>query len=347
MKLSFEMIKEITSGAECVLGDDGVHFERFSLEERRLYHERGNTPLGSSFPMKVPATAGVTLSFYTDSTVLDMSFLATPASSRCYFGVSVYMDGELLLLYDNLNEGERSDPLGSKSSFGECEHSFRVPLGEWGGNITVYLPWSASLVLKEIGVDDGASFLPKTPKKKLLAYGDSITQGYDSHNPANRYTARLASLLSAAEYNKAIGGEVFFPALADLKQDYIPDYISVAYGTNDWGRGIPYDEFAENCKQFFANLRKNYPETPIIAITPIWRGDAADDRGLGAHSLVRDYIVSIAEEYNLKVVVGDGLVPPEPVLFADRRLHPNDDGFAYYSDRLILEVARLLELQFE
>ena len=49
-------------------------------------------------------------------------------------------------------------------------------------------------------------------------------------------TARLADALGAEEVNKAIGGECFFPELAATKEDFQPEYITVAYGTNDWSR---------------------------------------------------------------------------------------------------------------
>lgn len=342
MKLTFEEIKSITTGAvelrEC---EDGIHFERFTKEERELYRLRGETTFGAAFPQKMPATAGVRLTFRTNSQSLGLSFAAI-VSSRRYFGVAVYKDSEKICIIDNLNDYERIDPLERKKEFGETEYNISVPLGVGEGVVTIYMPWSVSIVLHELALDDGATVTPAAPHKVLLVYGDSITQGYDAVDPSRRYTSRLADALGAVEYNKAIGGEVFFPELAMARQTFTPDYISVAYGTNDWGRGLTYPEFRENCKQFFANLRKNYPDTPIIAITPIWRKDSVDERKLGNIDLVRDYIVELAPEYDLKVIIGDSLVPADPALFADKRLHPNDNGLAYYAGGVIAEAKRLL-----
>ena len=72
-------------------------------------------------------------------------------------------------------------------------------------------------------------------KKRILCFGDSISQGYDALYPSNQYTPQLAKLLDAEEYNKAIGGEIFRPELALARDDFEPEYITVAYGTNDWG----------------------------------------------------------------------------------------------------------------
>lgn len=345
MKLTFEQIKSITTGAallrEC---EDGIHFERFTEEEGELYRLRGQTTFGAAFPEKVPATAGVRLTFRTNSQSLGLSFAAI-VSSRRYFSVAVYKDSEEICTIGNLNDYERIDPIERKKEFGETEYSASVPLGAGEGVITIYLPWSVAFILHELTIDDGATMVPVAPHKVLLVYGDSITQGYDAVDPSVRYASRLADALGAVEYNKAIGGEVFFPALASAQQTFVPDYISVAYGTNDWGRGVSYPEFRENCKQFFANLREKYPNATIFAITPIWRRDAVETRNLGDISLVRDYIAELAPEYDLKVIIGDGLVPADPTLFADKRLHPNDKGLAYYADGVVAEAKRLLGVQ--
>ena len=113
---------------------------------------------------------------------------------------------------------------------------------------------------------------PVKAGKTLLAFGDSITQGMDAMRPSNRYVTKLANYLGAEEVNKGISGECYFPPLAEAKDDLNPDYITVAYGTNDWSKK-GRDIFQVNSKAFYKALRKNYPNTPIYAITPIWRAD--------------------------------------------------------------------------
>ncbi|MBR2935419.1 MAG: hypothetical protein IKB79_07555, partial [Oscillospiraceae bacterium] len=36
---------------------------------------------------------------------------------------------------------------------------------------------------RELSLDDGATFIPAVPEKKVLFYGDSITQGMDCLHP--------------------------------------------------------------------------------------------------------------------------------------------------------------------
>ena len=171
--------------------------------------------------------------------------------------------------------------------------------------------------------------------KKMLVYGDSITQGYDAEHPIGKYITRLALALGADEYNKGIGGEIFFPRLSEIKQDFTPDLITVAYGTNDWGRDKPLDDFMLRCKQFYTNLRNNYPKTPIYAITPIGRHGGEEERRLGSVRHVGELIRECTWGLGVCVLDGYGFVPEERSLYADLRLHPNDAGFVYYADRLL------------
>ena len=41
---------------------------------------------------------------------------------------------------------------------------------------------------------------------------------------------------------------------------------------------------------------------------------------------------------NITVISGIDFVPKEEKLFADLRLHPNDDGFEYYVENLYKEI---------
>ncbi len=195
--------------------------------------------------------------------------------------------------------------------------------------------------IEEISIDDGSFITPINNDKKILMYGDSITHGYDALNPSNKYATRLANALGYDEYNKAIGGEIFFPALAKIKQPFTPDIITVAYGTNDWSKTDKV-LFDKNCKAFFENLAENYPDTPIFAITPIWRKEIPTaTKPFGDFSLIEEGIREAAKNLkNVTVVRGFDFVPKEEKYFADLRLHPNDTGFECYFKNLYKEIDR-------
>ena len=193
-------------------------------------------------------------------------------------------------------------------------------------------------LFEEISVDDNSFVEVIKPEKKLLVFGDSITQGYDALRPSNRYITKIADLLCAEEYNKAICGEIFFPELANLKDSFIPDYITIAYGTNDWNR-IDEETLKYKSKAFFENIAQNYPNSKIFAITPIWRKDMSEYRKFGDFRKVEQVIRNAAMDIEkITVVSGFDFVPKDEKYFADLKLHPNDNGFKYYAENLYREI---------
>jgi len=145
-------------------------------------------------------------------------------------------------------------------------------------------------------------------------------------------------MLGAEELNKAIGGEAFFPELAKLKDSFEPDYITVAYGTNDWAN-VEKELIIENCKGFYENLSVNYPNIKIFAITPIWRKEMYEEKPGGKFEEIEDIIRNCTKELkNVTVVSGFDFVPQDEKYYADLRLHPNDDGFQLYAENLYNKI---------
>ena len=70
--------------------------------------------------------------------------------------------------------------------------------------VCVHLPWSVKTLIEEISIDDNAFVKGVKPKKKLLAYGDSITHGYDALRPSNRYISKFADKIGDEEFNKEL-----------------------------------------------------------------------------------------------------------------------------------------------
>ena len=264
MKLNFDTVHSITAGAVRIAEkEDGFHFYRFTQAQEDFYKD-----FSEHYP-KTFATAGVKLSFHTDSPSLGLKINFKHASSRFYFALDVFVNGKFLDDIRNYEELElmRKYTL-QEFPTGTYEKQFNLGAGE--KEVAVYLPWNTETILQEISLTDGASITPLRQEKKLLCFGDSITMGHDALHPPRRYTAQLANYLGYEEYNKGIGGEKFPPTLAMLADDFTPDIITVAYGTNDW-RHRTLDVFKKTCREFFENLRITYPTTPIYAISPIWR----------------------------------------------------------------------------
>lgn len=329
MKLSYEQIRSISLGTVRTMEtENGVRLYRFTEEQEEIYRQAN-----ADFYKKTFSLAGMKMYFETDSRSLFLKVYVTSGSSRKYFAFDVTVDGKLVGCLNNYSEVTlEKDYAQTQLPMGEFSQTF--DLGEGTKKVCIYLPWSMAAEIRELSLDEDAFVKPIKYTKKLLVFGDSITQGYDALHPSRRYAARLAEALEAEEINKGIGGEIFFPALAESREDFDPDYITVAYGTNDWNRANEED-FKERCHAFYAALSRYYPNAGIFAITPIWRKDYMDERKFGDFSKVAEDIEAIVSDFeNITCINGFDFVPQDENLFGDLRLHPNDNGFDYYAKRI-------------
>ena len=335
MRLNIDQIRKITRGAVRIEEEqDGVHFHRFTKAQEELY-----AIVSDDFSKKSRATAGVRMEFLTNSQTLEIKTNIFPGSSRTYFAFEVFVNGKLNGTLANFKLDDVSEDYISQ----EYEHgsfSKTFSLGEGEKSISIYFPWSATAVIEEVIVDDDAFVEPTKDKKKLLVYGDSITQGYDALRPSHRYASRIADAFNLEEVNKAIGGEVHRATLAEEKDDFVPDYIMIAYGTNDWSK-CPKADVRANCEGFYKAIRTHYPDTPILTIAPIWRKDGQDYREFGEFHEMEELIRETVKPYkNITVISGYEFVPKEEKYFSDRRLHPNDAGFEHYFHNLYKAITK-------
>ena len=336
MQLSFKQIRGMITGAVRFWEEDGLlRMSRFTEEQTVLYER-----VSSEFHVKSFASAGMRLMFRTDSRFLTLSVVAERGSTRRFFSYDVFADGALAGYVCNYTEPMPEDYIPEPYSLGEC--SGTVELGGGEKTVCVYMPWSVSTAIREVILEDGSFVEPAKPEKLLLAYGDSITQGYDAPRPSQRYASRLADCLGAAELNKAIGGEVFRPELAELSDPVVPDYISVAYGTNDWGK-MDEETFRKNCRAFYQTLSVRYPHSRIFALTPICRVDFRQERMAGTFDRIEAVIrETVRDMDNVTVIRCFDFVPEDAGCFSDKYLHPNAIGFQHYADNLCAAVRVVL-----
>lgn len=328
MKLTVDKIREVALGAEEVLEKDGL------VELRRFTREQTVALKTEEFIRKSYAPAGIRLCFKTDAASLFLSVTSVRGATRNYFAYDILIDGKY---YSSLNNFDDKEPVGNYTvqefPLGKLCRSFDLPEGE--KVVTIVCPWSVISHIKELSLEGETFVKAVKPAKKYISFGDSITHGYDSVHPINRYAHRIADLFHAEEYCKAIGGEFFNPDLVLADEPIEPDYITVAYGTNDWSKKTK-EYFTENCKRFYEILSKKYPKAKIFAITPIWRADINQEgKGFSEFSFVDSYIKEVTSSLeNVTCITGFDLVPHECSLFADNYLHPTDKGFDHYFENL-------------
>lgn len=329
MVLDFNTIKAISCGAVRVSQEpEGVLVNRFTQEQSDMYENKQE-----GFFCKSQASAGIKLCFRTNSKSLYIKTLVKNVYSRSYFSFDVFADDQPVGYLDNFS-GQELPQDYSEIHFPVGEFSKTFDLGEGEKTVTVHLPWNKKTYLQEVVLDDGATVEPVKPDKKLLAFGDSITQGFDALRPSNRYIAKLAKALNAEEFNKGIGGEGYCPELPALRDSFDPDYIVVAYGSNDWRRKKKTD-FERNVKAFYAALDKNYPGVKTFVITPIWRSDLDIQTDFASFDEIEAGIrQAVGSRNNVTVISGFDLVPHNEEYFGDYGLLPNNKGFEQYFKHL-------------
>lgn len=333
MKLDLSQIRAVAFGAEEITQEeDGFHFYRFNRQQQELYEQISP----GNFYRKCFATSGIRLQFVTDSRCLKLAISAASPGGRKYFALDVFVNGTMIGSIDNLPDDMPLNyslvqlPLG--------DYSGEFDLGDGMKDVCVFLPWSVCTVIGSMELDDGSVIVPVKPRHKLLAFGDSITHGYDAKHPSNKYITRLAMALDAEECNKAIGGEEFYPPLAEAENGSAPDYIVVAYGTNDWSHSTR-QRLTERCRAFYKTLSEKYPNAKIFALTPIWREDWQAEKPVGpfhdVEAIIRE---SVKDLSNVTVIRGFDHVPKDIGFFADLRLHPTDAGFDHYFNNLLAKL---------
>ena len=331
-RLTLKELNAITLGVSRITEEeDGFHFFRFNEKQEAFYKERN-----ADYYKKTAATAGVRLSFQTDSKSLTLKGSVTETTSRSYYSFDVFKNGDLVGYADNFSNCDiPRDYTSAPFVYAPFEATF--DLGEGLKTVTVYFPWTVAVAL-EVFVDDDAFLAAIRPAKVLLAFGDSITQGYDAMRPSKRYVSRLVDLLGAQEHNRGIGGEVICPELLNVAELADPDYITVAYGTNDWRRSSR-ETFTADCRAFYKALSTRYPSARIFAMTPIWRKDRDDVASFGPFDDVAKIIADAVKDLpNVILLSGEDLVPPSENWFADFYLHPTDAGFSHYARNLYAKM---------
>ena len=333
--MTTEFFKNITSGAVRVTEEqDGFHFYRFTEAEEAFYKERN-----ADFHRKTFSTSGIKLEFETDATELFLGVDILRSSSRTYFAFDLYIDGKYTDSLKNFTEEDEKTLKYHEKAYklGAFDKTFL--LGNGKKTVKLVFPWSVEPVLKTFELKNATFINPVKKSGIILAYGDSITHGYDAMYPSKSYAELMTAAFDAEIVNKAIGGEIFCPGLSAFRADFTPDFITVAYGTNDWNHVATAQEFEKNCRGFIENLIKNYPGIRIFAFTPIWRDVTGKDDKFCKFEELDGFMQKIYADYDAITFIScRHFVPESSDFFADLTLHPNDKGFEHYAKGVISEL---------
>jgi len=205
--------------------------------------------------------------------------------------------------------------------------------------------------------------------KKINFLGDSITEGHGTTNPAEttfHQLIRKTHNLSGA-YNCGIGGtriartpvptygcirhDLDFPLRAQ-RMPLDVDAVVVFGGTNDYGHGKsnlgtpdshnPF-EFYGGLNLLCEQLLRDYPEKPIIFMTPIHRTN--ENNAINGY-ILEDFVNAIRDvtaKYNFPLIdlFADLDLDPYNTTLVPDGLHPSDAGHAVMAEFI---GKKLLEL---
>ena len=207
------------------------------------------------------------------------------------------------------------------------EHSWR--------HVRIWLPLYKPLSIRSIETDGELTAVPVN-RPRLVALGDSITQGFVAGKPSFCYVAQLAELLDFDALNQGIGNITHDAAiLTDWDTLPAPDLVTVAYGTNDWHSGKTLSEINSDVVAFYRRLNAVFPAVPIVVLTPIWREDLEIKQPCGTFADLTGVIRQVASAYaQVRLVDGLSVSPHCAALYSDGWLHPNIGGFSYLAPRL-------------
>ena len=317
MKLALEQIAALAHGVSYwEIREEQLWLHRLTREQEAFFASFDKTRIE-----RAECPSGITLEFTTDSRSLSLALQVQELTGRRQ-AITVFADGKRVAC--------TPIPLQPQAFIMNVD----AELGEGEKTVVIRLPGITRTQILGMTIDDGARLSPVPERDtKLLLLGDSITQGYDAVNPEDAYAVRLSLALNAEVRNRAIGGDIFRPAYPLLRDDFEPDIVTVAYGTNDWsafGATLP-----ENCDGFYRNLKSTYPNARLYALLPLWRkdGDRTTDFGKleDLNPAMRRVIEAIG---GITVIDCFDFLHRDPAMLTDV-VHPTAEGHALYATSLI------------
>lgn len=215
-------------------------------------------------------------------------------------------------------------------------------------DVTLYLSLYKPVKVLGVGVDRDAKMARAgrfALAKPILFYGTSITQGGCASRPGLSYQAILGRMLNLDFVNLGFSGNgVGEPEVARVAAEVDAACFVLDFAQNN--RTV--ESLARVYGPFIETIRAKHPETPILAITPIYstselNGHSANE---AMRALIRETVSRrIAEgDRNIQVLEGTDLLGPAQGDGLVDGTHPNDLGFQWMAGGLASRLRKLLAL---
>ncbi|MFA6448682.1 MAG: GDSL-type esterase/lipase family protein [bacterium] len=144
----------------------------------------------------------------------------------------------------------------------------------------------------------------------IVAFGDSITEGYDSARSfvdfweealRKNYPSALLRMI-----NSGISGDTTFGAVDRFRRDvapHRPDLVTVQFGINDCYNTVYRSEFRENLQWIILRIQEETGAEIILVTSMLPRNEQDHESLMRYYDVIRFY----ATEYNLAIVELDTL----------------------------------------
>jgi lysophospholipase L1-like esterase len=215
-------------------------------------------------------------------------------------------------------------------------------------DITIYLSLYSPVKVLEIGLDKDAALefaAPFAGAKPVVFYGTSITQGGCASRPGMSYQAILGRQLNLDHVNLGFSGNGKGEAAVARA---VGEIDAAAFVLDFAQNNKDVDSLAQVYDPFIGILRERHPDTPIMAITPIYAASeaAGSQRNEQMRALIRRVVSRriAAGDTHLQLVEGTDLLGPARVDGLVDGTHPNDLGFQWMAEGLAERLRKVLGL---
>lgn len=314
MRLSAKTLERLFKGAICFKEEKGwltpYRYSRKQLD----YMEDKEYDWG--WRMRAKFTGPVRIEFKTDATRIAFDYQASHEHERANT-IDLYVNGVLTAVH---KIGEN------------LKGSVDFSLSEGNKKVAIYMPCESEIKLKGFEIN-GSYKSVKEKGKRLLIFGDSITQGAGTDFASGAYANELQRLTGYNILSQGIGGYRFEPRDLVRVEGFEPDMLLVFLGTNYYDtecekRGYDY---AKATKEYFEKVTSLYPNIPIYAITPLFRTNADEwERFLWCIETIKN---ECARHEKITTIDGFSIMPCVDECLADG-VHPNAYGAKILAENL-------------
>lgn len=187
------------------------------------------------------------------------------------------------------------------------------------------------LLLVLVGCDTGASLQPLQSGDRILAFGDSLTEGVGVSDAA-AYPSVLQSMTDIEVINAGVSGEITaegLKRLPDVLDQTDPDLVILCHGGNDLLRKLDPNQTRANLAAMIELIQGRGADVVLVSVPEP-----------GIFLKPADYYAELAKRYDLPIetdIITD--LQGDSGMKSDR-VHFNEAGYAALAEALVALLQR-------